>query len=177
MDTLHVNRPKTLKQQFRATSTSALVGFSIFLAACGGSDSSSDNTDFGSAGSTPFNGTWTVSANININAGGTADTLNQESTLLVDGNGVVGISTTNTDSSLSINFNGSRINYQTTTIVDNGVTGSGPCTITLTGAAIIVGSGQNASASGSFTPRTFICNGASISVTGNITGSKTVPET
>ena len=175
MDTYKINRLNTLKNRLKAKSAIGMIGLSLLLTACGGSGSSSDNTAFGSAGSTPFSGTWTVTANININAGGTASTLNQQSTLLVDGNGVVGISTTNTDSSLNINFNGSRINYQTTSIVNNGVTGSGPCTVTITGAAIIVGSGQNASASGSFAPRTFICNGASISVTGNITGSKTVP--
>lgn len=149
------------------------LSFALFLAACGGGDTDSNNVAFGGPGNTPFAGNWTINANININANGTAAPIDQVSTALVANNGQVGISTTNSTGSLNINFNGSRLNYQTVVLVNNSVTNAGVCTISVTGAANVVGSSRNASASGSFPPQTFICNGAAISVTGNIFGSLT----
>jgi hypothetical protein len=138
------------------------------ITACGGGDISSDNSSIGSQGATPFAGTWTLNANISVNAAGTASAITQTSTVSVNANGAAAISTTNTDCSVSVNFNGSQINYQTTCLVSNGTTGGAACTLTFTGFAAIVGS----SASGSINPQTVLCNNAAASFTGNITGAK-----
>lgn len=145
----------------------------LTISACGGSESSSNNNG-GSvipAGNTSFAGTWTVNANINISTGSNATTVNQRSTVIVNSNGSSAISTTNANGSLIINFNGSTVGYQTTILVNNGVTGAAACSITLTGNAGIAGAVNNAAASGSFPSRTIICNGASVSYSGNISGS------
>ena len=163
-----------LKNKNHRTKLSATyLSFVLFLTACGGGDTDSNNVAFGGPGNTPFAGNWAINANIDINAGGTTTSVNQTSTALVASNGQVGISTTNVTGSLNINFNGSRLNYQTVVLVNNGIDNAGVCTISVTGAANVVGSSTNASASGSFPTQTFICNGAAISITGNIFGSLT----
>ena len=147
----------------------------ISLSSCGDSATSSNESGstFGSAGSTPFSGTWTLNANISIQAGTQSTQITETSTISVNSNGTVGISQTTTNCSLQINFNGSQINYQTTCLVNNGVENAAACVITFTGFAAISGSISSASAAGSFSPRTFACNGATISYTGTISGSNT----
>ena len=150
----------------------------IAVSACGDSATSSDNTAtlVGSSGSTPFSGTWTINANISLNNGSTTTEVNETSTVVVDGNGNTGVSATNSTGSLTIRFNGATIHYQTVLLVESGAENSGACTITFTGSATIAGSSSNAAATGSFTPRTVLCNGSAVSYTGNITGSSNTTE-
>jgi len=144
------------------------------LVSCGDSATDSQNTEvnFGSSGSTAFSGEWTLKANISVQAGSTLTAITEESRVLVNNLGAVGISTTDSKCSLRINFNGATISYQTTCLVNNSIKNAAPCTILFTGFATITGNTSKASASGSFDPGTLACNGAAVNFTGSISGEK-----
>lgn len=147
----------------------------FLISACGGSSTDS-NTSIGSsipAGGTPFAGTWNIVANIAVFAGSNETNIIQTSTILVGGNGVSAISSTDATGALTVNFNGSSVGYQTTLLVANGVEGAAPCSLTIAGTGNIVGvdSVDNSALSGSFGSETFICNGAAVTLSGNFSGS------
>ena len=159
-----------------------LTVLSFFLiGACGGSSTDSNNSIGSSipAGGTPFAGTWNIVANITIFAGSNETNIIQTSTILVGGNGVSAISSTDATGALTVNFNGSSVGYQTTLLVANGVDGAAPCTLTIAGTGNIVGidSVDNSALSGSFGSETFICNGAGVTLSGNFSGSINPTET
>lgn len=140
------------------------ISFLASLSACGGGEISSDNSSFGSPGATSAAGKWDLQANISVNAGKTTNNFKQKSTISVRPDGTATIITTDTDCAIKVNVNGSRINYETSCLVKSG---DNTCTLTFSGFATI----SSDTASGSFTPRTAVCNNASASYIGNITGT------
>lgn len=143
------------------------------LAGCGGGDSES-GAAAGSA--TPFTGAWFLRATFNVNVGGTATFLTDESRVVVGAGGNAVVTETDSECGLDVFVNGDVMTYETTCVF-TATTGdtTAPCVLKIRTRATIRGTPGNANLSSSFGPRTEVCSGAASSYTGNLVGSQGAP--